>query len=49
VTLRSGGTVTASASINLFKLPAEDREFVFGLIDEIHEYEEGTAELESSE
>ena len=39
VSLKSGGTLTLSASVDLFTLGAEDREFVFGLIDRLTEYE----------
>jgi len=40
VRLVSGGTVTVSVSFNPFKMPSEDRAFVFSLIDKIQEYEE---------
>ncbi|MGE5111907.1 MAG: hypothetical protein ACM3JB_13685 [Acidobacteriaceae bacterium] len=40
VRLVSGGTVTISVSFNPFRMPTEDRDFVFGLIDKIQEYEE---------
>ncbi|MGE5646115.1 MAG: hypothetical protein ACM336_10020 [Acidobacteriota bacterium] len=40
VRLRSGGSVTLSASIDVFALGAEDRAFVFGLIDRLREYGE---------
>jgi hypothetical protein len=39
VDLKSGGTLTVSASMDVFKLNAEDRTFVFGLIDKLEEYE----------
>lgn len=39
VRLRSGGTVTVSASLDLFSLDAGDRRFVFDLIDKLREYE----------
>jgi len=39
VTLRSGGTVHISLSVNPFKLSAQDRQFVFELIDLIQHYE----------
>jgi hypothetical protein len=35
----SGGTVTLSASLDLFALDAADRDFVFGLIDQMRSYE----------
>ena len=39
IRLVSGGTVTVSVSFNPFKLPPEDRAFVFALIDEVQDYE----------
>jgi hypothetical protein len=39
VTLKSGGTLTLVASVDLFSLNADDRQFVFGLIDKLAEYE----------
>lgn len=39
VTLKSGGTLTVSATLDVFKLSAADRTFVFGLIDKLEEYE----------
>jgi hypothetical protein len=39
IRLVSGGTVTISISFNPFKMPTEDRTFVFSLIDKIQEYE----------
>jgi hypothetical protein len=39
VELQSGGTLTVSITANPFKMPAEDRAFVFGLIDRLQEYE----------
>jgi transcriptional regulator with XRE-family HTH domain len=41
VKLRSGGTITLKADVNLFKLKGEDRAFVFTLIDQLQAYEEG--------
>ena len=41
VSLQSGGTLRLSASIDLFKLSAADRNFVFGLIDKLEAYERG--------
>lgn len=43
VTLRSGGTLTISASAGWLSLSADDRKFVFGLIDELTEYEQKSA------
>lgn len=42
VTLKSGGTLTVSASLDLFSLIPADRKFVFELIDRLEEYERGT-------
>jgi hypothetical protein len=41
VVLRTGGTLTVTASLDLFSLGAEDRKFVFDLIDRLQEYEGG--------
>lgn len=40
IKLKSGGTVTVSASLDVFSLKPDDREFVFGLIDKLNAYEE---------
>ena len=39
VTLACGGELTLQLSVNLFELQGKDRDFVFGLIDEIQKYE----------
>jgi hypothetical protein len=39
VTLADGGTVTLTISVDVFSLGKEDREFVFGLIDHLQQYE----------
>jgi hypothetical protein len=39
LTLRSGGTVTLTVSVNLFDLSREDRTFVLKLIDEMSDYD----------
>jgi hypothetical protein len=39
VTLASGGSLTLSADFDVFTISAEDRAFVFGLIDSLIEYE----------
>jgi len=44
VTLKSGGTLTVSASLDVFKLSAADRSFLFGLIDKLEEYESANKE-----
>lgn len=41
VNLASGGTLTISATLDLFSLSPPDRNFVFGLIDELDKYEAG--------
>jgi len=41
IRLRSGGTLTVSASLDLFSLAGEDRKLVFDLIDRLQEYEGG--------
>ncbi|HEY1207557.1 MAG: hypothetical protein ABSH46_05140 [Bryobacteraceae bacterium] len=41
VRLRSGGTLTVTASLDLFSLGGEDRKLVFDLIDRLQEYESG--------
>jgi len=40
VELRSGGTLTLTASIKFFDIASEDRTFVFELIDKLREYEQ---------
>ncbi|HKW18918.1 MAG TPA: hypothetical protein VJO35_15520 [Terriglobales bacterium] len=39
VKLSEGGTITLTISVDVFSLNKEDREFVFGLIDELQQYE----------
>ena len=39
VTLKSGGKLSLSLEANLFDLNSSDREFVFGIIDKLQEYE----------
>lgn len=39
IQLKSGGTVTVSASLDVFSLKPEDRNFVFELIDKLNAYE----------
>lgn len=41
VTLVSGGTLTVSATLDMFALSPDDRVFVFKLIDQLAEYEKG--------
>ncbi len=41
VSLASGGTLTISATLDLFSLSQKDRNFVFTLIDQLEEYETG--------
>jgi len=42
VALESGGQLSVSYSVDLFELSRTDREFVFGLIDALREYEAKT-------
>lgn len=44
VELRSGGTLTLSATTKFMALSSADRSFVFGLIDKLEEYEQQNAE-----
>jgi hypothetical protein len=45
VELKSGGTLTLAASLDLFQLSPADRTFIFGLIDKLDAYvKEGAAE-----
>jgi hypothetical protein len=44
LTLRSGGTVTLTVSVNLFDLSREDRAFVLKLIDEMSDYDHEAGE-----
>lgn len=41
IQLKSGGELTLSANVNLFDLDSEERQFVFGLIDQIQAHERG--------
>jgi hypothetical protein len=41
VELKSGGTLTVMASMDVFNLTPDDRNFVFALIDKLNEYENG--------
>lgn len=43
LTLRSGGQVTLSVSINVMELSVQDRNFIFHLIDKLRDYENGDA------
>jgi hypothetical protein len=43
VTLKSGGVLTLSATLDLFALNAEDRKFVFELIDKLDTYEKASS------
>ena len=43
IELKSGGTLTLSASLDLFSLNPADRAYVFGLIDKLDEYEKQNA------
>ncbi|MBI4337395.1 MAG: hypothetical protein HY683_06170 [Chloroflexi bacterium] len=39
ITLRSGGTVSLSLSVNLWELEGDDRTWVFDLVDKLNKYE----------
>ncbi len=41
IQLKSGGQLTLSVNVNLFDLDSEERNFVFGLIDQIQNHERG--------
>ena len=45
VRLQSGGTLTLSATLDLFALNPNDRKFVFDLIDQLDGYQQPTATL----
>jgi hypothetical protein len=47
VQLRSGGRLTLSYSVDLFDLDRADRDFVFGLIDQLREYGQNPAKEEA--
>jgi antitoxin component of MazEF toxin-antitoxin module len=40
ISLESGGTLTVSITANPFKMPQQDRDFVFSLIDKLQKYED---------
>ena len=48
VELRSGGSLTLGAEFDPFIISAEDRTFIFGLIDQLAAYERGEKEQESA-
>lgn len=48
VSLQSGGTLTISVSLDVLRLSASDRLFVFGLIDKLEEYETKASVAEAS-
>jgi hypothetical protein len=49
IELVSGGELSLTLSVNLFSLSANDRTFVFGLIDEIEKYERRKGIVEPKE
>lgn len=49
VTLASGGELILSANIDLFSISAEDREFVFDLIDRMDSYDGGDSSEDADE
>lgn len=46
VRLKSGGTVSVTITANPFSMPADDREFVFSMIDMVQRYEAAHKEVE---
>ena len=44
VTLLSGGKVTLTYSVDLFDMDEQDRQFLFGLIDQLRDYEQGLSD-----
>ncbi len=48
IKLRSGGTVTLIASLDVFGMGDRDREFVFSLIDRMREYEQDQSSSQKS-
>lgn len=47
VNLKSGGSLTLSATVDFFSLSQDDRTFVFALIDQMDKYEKGVTEPKS--
>jgi hypothetical protein len=47
VSLKSGGTLTLSATLDLFSLNAADRKFVFELIDKLEDYDHAANQVSS--
>ena len=47
ITLRSGGQLSMSLSVDLFALSMDDRTFVFKVIDDLQAYENATSKPES--
>ena len=45
VRLISGGRLTVSITANPFKMPQDDRQFVFAIVDQLQKYEEDHADL----
>jgi hypothetical protein len=45
VRLVSGGTLTVSITANPFKMPQEDRQFVFSIVDQLQKYENDHGDL----
>ena len=46
---KSGATITLTASVDVMKLVGDEREFLFGLIDSMHNFEAGSGGGEASE
>jgi len=49
IQLCSGGTLTLELSFDVFKLNKADRDFLFGLIDQLNQYQQDTARETSEE
>lgn len=43
IQLQNGGSITLSLDVNILELKGEDRDFVFGLIDKLDAYENGSS------
>jgi hypothetical protein len=49
IELASGGKMTLAITANPFKMSGKDREFVFGIIDKLQEYEKENAASEDEQ
>lgn len=48
IELRSGGKLTLRVSVDVFEMASDDRNFVFGLIDQLREYEQKPSSQKSA-